>query len=72
VHTRGIGLNDLVGKEFTVGGIRCRGVELCEPCRHLESMTEDGVIKAFVHRGGLRADILEGGTIRVGDAVAAA
>ena len=32
-------------------------------------MTEPGVIKAFVHRGGLRADVLEGGTIAVGDAV---
>ena len=72
VHTRGVRLNDLVGKEFTVGGIRCRGVELCEPCRHLESLTEPGVIKALVHRGGLRADILEGGSIAVGDAIAGA
>ena len=71
VTTSGIALNDLVGKEFLVGAVRCRGYELCEPCRHLEGMTEPGVIKAFVHRGGLRADVLEGGTIAVGDAVTA-
>ena len=69
VTTRGIALNDLVGREFMVGGVRCRGVELCEPCKHLESLTEPGVIKAFVHRGGLRANILDGGTIAVGDPV---
>lgn len=69
VTTSGIALNDLVGKEFLVGAVRCRGYELCEPCKHLESMTEPGVIKAFVHRGGLRADVLEGGTIAVGDTV---
>jgi MOSC domain-containing protein YiiM len=69
VTTSGVALNDLVGKEFLVGAVRCRGYELCEPCTHLESMTERGVIKAFVHRGGLRADVLEGGTIAVGDAV---
>ena len=71
VTTRGIALNDLVGREFHVGAVRCRGYELCEPCRHLEGMTEPGVIKAFVHRGGLRADVLDGGTIAVGDAIAA-
>ncbi len=69
ITTRGISLNDLVGREFVVGGVRCRGVELCEPCRHLESLTEPGVIKAFVHRGGLRANVLDGGTIAVGDPV---
>jgi MOSC domain-containing protein YiiM len=69
VTTSGVALNDLVGKEFLVGPVRCRGYELCEPCKHLEAMTEPGVIKAFVHRGGLRADVLEGGTIAVGDAI---
>jgi MOSC domain-containing protein YiiM len=71
VMTRGIDLNALVGLEFTVGEVRCRGVELCEPCRHLESLTEPGVITALVHRGGLRADILQGGSISVGDDVRA-
>jgi MOSC domain-containing protein YiiM len=71
VVTRGVRLNDLVGREFTVGEVRCRGVELCEPCRHLqdELLKEPGTIDALVHRGGLRADILAGGTLRVGDPI---
>ena len=70
VVTRGIRLNDLVGREFTVGPVRCLGYELCEPCAHLRAMTgEPQLIKALVHRGGLRADILTDGTIAVGDQV---
>jgi MOSC domain-containing protein YiiM len=69
VVTRGVDVNALVGKRFRVGGVECEGVELCEPCRHLESMTRPGVINGLVHRGGLNADILEGGEISVGDAV---
>lgn len=72
VVTRGIRLNDLVGMEFRAGALRCRGVELCEPCLDLQRMLGDpNTIKAMVHRGGLRADILEGGRLSVGDAVAA-
>ncbi len=68
--TREVRLNDLVGKEFRVGAVRCRGVELCEPCLDLQRWLGDpNTIKALVHRGGLRADILEGGTLSVGDAV---
>ena len=70
VLTRGVRLNDLVGKRFRVGEVECRGVVLNEPCTHLESLTRPGVLRALVHRGGLRADVLEGGTIAVGDAVA--
>ena len=69
VLTRGIGLNDLVGKHFRVGEVECLGRLLNEPCTHLESLTEPGVLRGLVHRGGLRADVLHGGTIRVGDEV---
>lgn len=69
VLTRGVDVNDLVGKRFRIGDVECVGVELCEPCKHLESMTQPGMIKAFVHRGGLNADILSDGDISVGDAV---
>jgi MOSC domain-containing protein YiiM len=66
---RGVKLNDLVGKHFRVGDVECFGVELCEPCLHLEQLTRPGMIKALVHRAGINADIVSGGTIRVGDAV---
>jgi MOSC domain-containing protein YiiM len=71
VLTRGIDLNALVGHRFRVGEIECYGVELCEPCVSLEGMTRPGVVKAYVHRAGLNADILSDGEIRVGDAVVA-
>ena len=71
VVVRGGGLNDLVGKRFRVGEVECLGVELCEPCLHLQSLTRPGIIKDLIHRGGLRADILSGGTISVGDKVIA-
>ena len=71
VLTRGIDVNQLVGKRFRIGDVECEGVELCEPCAHLESMTEPGVIKALVHRGGLNADILSDGEINLGDPVVA-
>jgi MOSC domain-containing protein YiiM len=69
VTVRGVRLNDLVGKRFRVGEVECYGVELCEPCRHLESLTRPGIIKELAHRAGINADILKGGTIAVGDAV---
>lgn len=66
---RGVDVNGLVGKRFRVGEVECLGVELCEPCRHLEKMTRPGIIKALAHRAGIDADILVGGVIRVGDPV---
>ena len=69
VTVRGVRLNDLVGKRFRVGDVECYGVELCEPCAHLESMTRPGLIKDLVHRAGINADILSDGVIRVGDRV---
>jgi MOSC domain-containing protein YiiM len=71
VLTRGIDVNALVGKRFRIGDVECIGVELCEPCSHLESMTKPGVIKGLVHRAGLNADVLKDGEISVGDAVTA-
>lgn len=67
--TSGVTLNDLVGKVFQVGGIRMRGVRLAEPCSHLERLTQPGVLKGLAHRAGLRAELLDEGVIRVGDAI---
>ena len=69
VLTRGIELNPLVGERFYVGGVLCLGVELCEPCNHLQGLTQQGVLRGLVHRAGLRAEVLGGGTIAPGDAV---
>lgn len=69
VLTRGIRLNDLVGERFAVGGVECIGQELCEPCNHLQGLTYAGVLRGLVHRGGLRADIVSGGRIAVGDEI---
>jgi MOSC domain-containing protein YiiM len=71
VLTRGIDLNALVGKRFRVGNVDCVGVELCHPCKHLESLTQPGVIKGLASRGGLNADIVSDGEIAVGDLVVA-
>ena len=67
VVTRLVGLNDLVGKRFQVGEVECMGRRLCEPCSHLEKLTEDGMLRALAGRGGLRADVLTDGVIAVGD-----
>jgi len=68
--TRGVALNHLVGRDFSVGGARLRGHELCEPCGDLARMTgRPQILTGLTHRGGLRAEILEGGRIRVGDSV---
>jgi MOSC domain-containing protein YiiM len=69
VVTRGVPLNHLVGREFHVGAVCLRGLRLCEPCEHLEGLTTKGVLTGLLHRGGLRADIISGGTISVGDAI---
>ena len=69
IVTRGVALNHLVGREFTVGETRVRGIRLCEPCSHLAKLTHQGVLPGLVHRGGLRAQILSEGVIRAGDAI---
>jgi MOSC domain-containing protein YiiM len=70
--TRGVPLNHLVGREFEVGVVRLHGTRLCEPCQYLESLTAHGVLAGLMHRGGLRAKIMAGGAIQVGDVIAIA
>jgi MOSC domain-containing protein YiiM len=65
--TRGIGLNELVGRCFWVGDVLCRATGLCEPCQYLADLTGKPLLRPLVHRGGLRADIVRGGLIRMGD-----
>jgi hypothetical protein len=72
VVTRGVALNALVGRRFLVGSVVCIGRRLAEPCAHLEKLARPGLLRPLVHRGGLRADIVVGGTIKLGDEVVAA
>jgi hypothetical protein len=67
VVTRGVSLNPLVGRRFRIGDVECIGRRLCEPCAHLEKVSGAGLLRPLVHRGGLRADILAGGTFMLGD-----
>ena len=69
IVTRDVPLNHLVGREFLIGEVRVRGIRLCEPCDHLQRVTGKHVMKGLRHRGGLRAQILTQGTIRVGDTI---
>ena len=67
--TRGVRLNDLVGQEFSVGSVAMRGLRLCEPCVHLARLTRLPVLPGLVRRGGLYAEVLRDGELRVGDAI---
>jgi len=70
IITKGIRLNDLVGKKFLVGEVELEGVDLCRPCRHLcELLDQDNIIKEFLRRGGLRCQILSSSSIEVGNKI---
>jgi len=70
ITTLGIDLNDYMDKELRVGEVVLRGVRLCEPCAHLQKLVgQANTTRSLVHRGGLRCDIVSGGTIRVGDQI---
>jgi MOSC domain-containing protein YiiM len=71
IVTRGIALNHFIDREFAVGEAVFRGTRLCEPCAHLEKLTVKGVRRGLIHRGGLHADVVHGGIIRVGDMISA-
>ncbi len=69
IIVRGISLDALIGNHFRIGDVECFGQRRCEPCAHLEKLTKPGVLRGLVHRGGLRADVVSGGSIQFGDAV---
>ncbi|HUC99454.1 MAG TPA: MOSC domain-containing protein [Candidatus Polarisedimenticolaceae bacterium] len=69
IVTQGIALNHLIDRQFAVGEVVLRGTRLCDPCSHLEKLTIKGVMRGLIHRGGLRADVVRGGIIRVGNVV---
>ena len=69
VMTRGLALNELLGHRIRIGEVEAVVVELCHPCSHLQKLTQPGVLRGLVNRGGLNADVVRGGPIRVGDPV---
>jgi hypothetical protein len=69
ILTRGIDVNALVGRDFSIGDVRCRGLRLAEPCAHLERIAGPGLLRPLIHRGGLRVDLLTGGTITTGSPI---
>lgn len=69
VLTRGIDVNALVGRDFRIGDVRCRGLRLAEPCAHLERLHGPGLLRPLIHRGGLRVDILSDGDIAAGSPI---
>tara|TARA_X000001036_G_scaffold394582_1_gene395008 strand:+ start:257 stop:703 length:447 start_codon:yes stop_codon:yes gene_type:complete len=70
IVTKGIQLNDLVGKKILVGNVEVEGIDLCRPCRHLtEVLGQDNILKEFLRRGGLRCQILSSSSIKLGDKI---
>jgi len=70
IITKGIKLNDLVGKKLKVGSVELEAVDLCRPCRHLtEMLNQENVLKEFLRKGGLRCQILSSSNISVGDKI---
>ena len=68
IITKGIPLNDLIGKRFLVGNVKVEGIDLCRPCRHLtEMLNQDNILKEFLRKGGLRCQILSSSMINIGD-----
>jgi MOSC domain-containing protein YiiM len=67
--TRGVDLNELVGRRFWIGDVLCLGTRLCEPCQYLAELTRQPLLRPLVHRGGLRADVVRDGLIHIGDEI---
>ena len=72
IITKGIQLNELVGKKLSIGKVKLKGIELCRPCKNLQEMLrQNNIIKEFLKKGGLRCEILNNGIINVGDLIKA-
>ena len=70
IVTKGVKLNNLVGKKFYIGNVEVEGIDLCRPCRHLnESLNQENIIKEFLRKGGLRCRILSSASIYINDLI---
>lgn len=71
VVTRDVDLEALIGVTFQLGDALLLGVRRCDPCRYVEQFTRPGLARALGGQGGLRAHVLIGGRLRVGDRLVA-
>ena len=70
VITKGINLNNLIGKKLQIGNVKVEGIDLCRPCKHLtETLNQENILKEFLRRGGLRCQILSSSSISIGDEI---
>ncbi len=70
IVTKGVKLNDLIGKKFKIGNVEVEGIDLCRPCRHLnEILDQQNILREFLRRGGLRCQILNTSDITIGDEI---
>ena len=70
IITKDIDLNKLLGKEFMIGNIRLKAHDLCRPCKYLQKkLNIDNFVKEFLLKGGIRCEILNTGTINLGDII---
>ena len=70
VITKGINLNNLIGKKLQIGNVKVEGVDLCRPCKHLtEMLNQENILKEFLRKGGLRCQILSSSSISIGDEI---
>ena len=70
IITKGVKLNDLIGKKLLIGNTKVEGIDLCRPCRHLtEMLNQTNILKEFLRRGGLRCQILSSSNISIGDQI---
>lgn len=68
IVTVGVELMSCIGREFAVGSVRMRGVKYCDPCQRPSKLSgKPGFAEAFQDCGGLIAEILNSGSISVGD-----
>ena len=70
IITKGINLNNLIGKKLKIGNVKVEGIDLCRPCKHLtEMLNQENILKEFLRRGGLRCQILSSSSISIGDEI---
>ena len=70
IVTRGIKLNDLIGKKISVGSVKLEVLDLCRPCRHLsEKLGRNDIIKEFLRKGGIRCQIMNDGKISLNNKI---